>query len=63
MRTIFHTIVFAVVTAMMVPVNFAQAADPSNGTWELNLAKSKFDPGPPLRARRGPMRSWMERSK
>ena len=50
MRTIFHTIVFAVVTAMMVPVNFAQAADPSNGTWELNLAKSKFDPGPPLKS-------------
>jgi hypothetical protein len=47
MRTLLHTIVFAVVTAMIVPVNFAQAADPSNGTWELNLAKSKFDPGPP----------------
>ena len=50
MRTVVHTIVFAVVAAMMVPVNFAQAADPSNGTWELNLAKSKFDPGPPLQS-------------
>lgn len=25
---------------------FAQAADPANGTWELNLAKSKFASGP-----------------
>jgi hypothetical protein len=47
MRTILRTIVLAVVTALMLPVNFAQAADPSNGTWELNLAKSRFDPGPP----------------
>jgi len=25
---------------------WAQAADPLNGTWELNLTKSKYDPGP-----------------
>jgi len=25
----------------------AQATDPASGTWELNLAKSKFSPGPP----------------
>ena len=25
----------------------AQSADPVVGTWELNLAKSKFSPGPP----------------
>lgn len=25
----------------------AQASDPLAGTWELNLAKSKFSPGPP----------------
>lgn len=25
----------------------AQAADPLVGTWELNVAKSKFNPGPP----------------
>ena len=25
----------------------AQATDPLIGTWELNLAKSKYDPGPP----------------
>lgn len=24
----------------------AQAIDPANGTWELNLTKSKFNPGP-----------------
>ncbi len=28
----------------------AQAADPLIGTWELNVAKSKFDPGPPLKS-------------
>jgi hypothetical protein len=27
------------------------ADDPFAGTWELNLAKSKFDPGPPVRSR------------
>ena len=26
---------------------FAQAADPRIGTWKLNAAKSKYDPGPP----------------
>ena len=25
----------------------AQDKDPANGTWKLNLAKSKFSPGPP----------------
>jgi hypothetical protein len=28
----------------------AQAADPVNGTWELNVAKSQFYPGPPPRS-------------
>ncbi len=27
-------------------VGVAQAKDPANGTWKLNLAKSKFSPGP-----------------
>jgi hypothetical protein len=27
------------------------ADDPFVGTWKLNLAKSKFDPGPPVRSR------------
>jgi hypothetical protein len=29
---------------------FAQAPDPVNGTWELNLAKSTFRPGPAPKA-------------
>jgi hypothetical protein len=38
----------ALVTVMLLPATqlWAQAADPLNGTWELNLAKSKYDPGP-----------------
>jgi hypothetical protein len=28
----------------------AQPADPINGTWELNVAKSRFDPGPAPRS-------------
>ncbi len=28
----------------------AQAADPLVGTWELNVAKSRFNPGPPLKS-------------
>jgi hypothetical protein len=27
-----------------------QAADPVVGTWKMNAAKSKFDPGPPLKS-------------
>ena len=29
---------------------FAQQSDPFLGTWELNLAKSKYSPGPPPRS-------------
>src|SRR5262245_29409776 len=29
---------------------FADAADPLDGTWELNVAKSRFDPGPAPRS-------------
>ena len=48
MHPLLRTIILAAVTAMIVPVSqvLAQAADPSSGTWELNLAKSKYDPGP-----------------
>jgi hypothetical protein len=48
MHPLLRTIILAAVTATIVPVSqvLAQAADPQNGTWELNLAKSKFDPGP-----------------
>ena len=33
----------------------AQATDPTSGTWELNLAKSKFSPGPPPKSQ---TRTW-----
>jgi hypothetical protein len=38
----------AVLTLGLRPMSLsAQATDPASGTWELNLAKSKFSPGPP----------------
>ncbi len=34
--------------ALLLPMClWAEAADPAIGTWELNLAKSHFEPGPP----------------
>jgi len=30
----------------------AQGGDPRIGTWKLNVAKSKYSPGPPPRVRR-----------
>lgn len=38
------------ILAIMAPIVFslsAEAADPLAGTWELNIEKSKFNPGPP----------------
>jgi hypothetical protein len=36
-----------VVSLVWLQSPLAQAADPLHGTWKLDLAKSKFDPGPP----------------
>jgi hypothetical protein len=38
----------AALITMLLPVShvWAQPADPVVGTWELNLAKSRFEPGP-----------------
>ena len=49
MQPLFRTLAFGAVLALGFPVMglWAQAADPASGTWELNLAKSKFSPGPP----------------
>jgi hypothetical protein len=49
MQPLFRTLAFgAVLTLGFGPTSLsAQAADPASGTWELNLAKSKFSPGPP----------------
>ena len=35
-----------VMVAAWCSIGLAQANDPANGTWKLNLAKSKFSPGP-----------------
>lgn len=42
--------ILVVITAMVVVLalaTIAMAADPFVGTWKLNVAKSKFNPGPP----------------
>jgi hypothetical protein len=48
MQPLFRTLAFGAVLTLAVPAVslWAQAADPAAGTWELNLAKSKFSPGP-----------------
>lgn len=43
MKTLLQTIGFA---AMLAFATVATAANPAVGTWQLNLAKSKFSPGP-----------------
>jgi hypothetical protein len=43
MKTLLQTIGFA---AMLAFATVATAANPAVGTWQLNLAKSKFHPGP-----------------
>ena len=47
MRTLLPTIALAAVLAIFAAVQLpAQTTDPVVGTWELNIAKSKFNPGP-----------------
>ena len=47
MRTSLRTITFGIVLAALGVAHLsAQAADPLVGTWELSIAKSKFNPGP-----------------
>jgi hypothetical protein len=55
MRSPWRALAFGVVVALGVLaadiVNLsAQASDPRIGTWKLNLAKSKYSPGPPPKA-------------
>jgi hypothetical protein len=42
-KTLLQTVALA---AMLAVTAVASAADPVVGTWQLNLAKSKFSPGP-----------------
>jgi hypothetical protein len=47
MRTFLRAVVLGVVVAGLSGIQLiAQAPDPVVGTWELNVAKSRFSPGP-----------------
>jgi hypothetical protein len=46
MKTLLKTILVGAVLATAGVVLAAAVADPVVGTWTLNVAKSKFDPGP-----------------
>lgn len=48
MQTIVRTLAIATALAVIAPARHlaAQAADPLIGTWTLNIAKSKYSPGP-----------------
>jgi len=39
--------VLALVGLLIAPASMLAQANPRLGTWKLNLARSKFDPGPP----------------
>jgi hypothetical protein len=41
-----HILVVMTAILVLVLTTVAMAADPHQGTWKLNLAKSKFNPGP-----------------
>ena len=46
LRTMILGLMLATAAISIISLS-AQASDPVAGTWELNLAKSKFSPGPP----------------
>jgi hypothetical protein len=48
MQTLFKTLLVGAILA--IATSTALAADPVVGTWKLNLAKSKFSPGPAPRS-------------
>ena len=45
-KRLIQTLLCVTVLALLGLSGFAQAADPIIGTWVLNVAKSKFSPGP-----------------
>jgi len=49
MRSLMPTLALGSALAILIPGGSAtpQAKDRAIGTWKLNLAKSKYDPGPP----------------
>lgn len=50
LRNVTRVLIIAIVAPILVSVS-AEAADPLAGTWELNLEKSKFNPGPPPKSK------------
>jgi hypothetical protein len=52
MKRFLRMVTLGAVIPLILPVShpLAQAADPVNGTWELNLAKSQVYPGPAPRS-------------
>ena len=47
MKTLFRSAFLGVVLAVLAAGALAQTKNPELGTWKLNLAKSKYNPGPP----------------
>ncbi len=49
MRLVTHALTVTAALVLMLPASrlVAQAGDPAMGTWVLNVAKSKYEPGPP----------------
>ncbi len=57
-RLVTHALTVAAALVLMLPARqlVAQAGDPAMGTWVLNVAKSKYEPGPPPKSL---MRTYM----
>ena len=49
-RVSLSVVVGAALATVLSGVSVAQSSDPLLGTWKLNVAKSKFDPGPAPKA-------------
>jgi hypothetical protein len=48
MQSVFRSIMVGLIVASATSVSLlTQASDPFAGTWELNVAKSQYSPGPP----------------
>ncbi len=50
MRSLFSRAVFAIAAAGVLTLAAAATPDPAMGSWELNVAKSKFTSGPALKS-------------
>jgi uncharacterized ParB-like nuclease family protein len=50
MQTMFKTLFVSAIFALGTGAVLAAEANPAIGTWQLNVAKSKFSPGPALKS-------------